>query len=83
MVRQQTSAVPPRPTVPSGASGTQQRVGSNRANIRCHRCHDLGHYANECPKACTQLLMEEEQEVEFPEDEEFEDKMYMIDPDHI
>ena len=30
-----------------GDSGVQR----DKSHIRCHKCHELGHYRNECPKS--------------------------------
>ncbi|KAJ4789806.1 DNA/RNA polymerases superfamily protein [Rhynchospora pubera] len=43
----------PKPTLQNNLEPNTRKL-----NIRCHRCHELGHYMNECPKA-RQLLVED------------------------
>ena len=59
----------------SGQQNTSQAANPNpnqtaradrRANIRCHKCQTLGHYANECPNA--RVHFADEQEDMFEDD---------------
>lgn len=44
----------------------------NKANVTCHRCQQKGHYANECPRVRSQLLVQEGMKAECEDNVEAE-----------
>jgi Zinc knuckle len=69
-----------------GVSST--KPANRRPNVRSHRCQELGHYANECPKFRSQLYIAEEDEEIIPTAENWEDlnreeRTYYFSPDEV
>jgi Zinc knuckle len=77
---------------PETASTTPTNSGpkpvNQRPNVRCHRCQELGHYANECPKMLSQLYINEGGEEVDPsaetwEEPDREEDVYYVAPDDV
>jgi hypothetical protein len=59
-------------------------MNDRKANIRYHRCHTLGHYANECPKARVQFTDDQDNYLEDKEEwNNNEEEVYEANPEDV